>query len=39
VGIPDFMIKEEAGYFIRDCKLARHATEDKHPEIPRQLQV
>ncbi|MFZ3136546.1 MAG: TM0106 family RecB-like putative nuclease [Thermodesulfovibrionales bacterium] len=39
VGIPDFMIKEGAGYFIRDCKMARHATEDKHPEIPRQLQI
>jgi predicted RecB family nuclease len=39
VGIPDLMIKEGAGYFIRDCKIARHATEDKHPEIPRQLQI
>jgi predicted RecB family nuclease len=39
VGIPDFMIKEGAGYLIRDCKIARHATEDKHPEIPRQLQI
>jgi uncharacterized protein len=39
VGIPDFMIKEGAGYFIRDCKIARHATEDRHPEIPRQLQI
>jgi predicted RecB family nuclease len=39
VGIPDFMIKEGADYFIRDCKIARHATEDKHPEIPRQLQI
>lgn len=39
VGIPDFLIKEGAGYFIRDCKIARHATEDKHPEIPRQLQI
>jgi len=39
VGIPDFIIKEGAGYFIRDCKIAQHATEDKHPEIPRQLQI
>lgn len=39
VGIPDFMIKEGTGYFIRDCKMARHATEDRHPEIPRQLQI
>ncbi len=33
VGIPDFMIKESAGYVIRDCKLARHASETEHPEI------
>jgi len=39
VGIPDFMIKEGAAYSIRDCKIARHATEDRHPEIPRQLQI
>ncbi len=39
VGIPDFMIKVPEGYVIRDCKLARHATEKDHPEIPRQLQV
>jgi predicted RecB family nuclease len=25
VGIPDFMIKEGAGYFIRDCKIARQS--------------
>jgi len=39
VGIPDFIIKEGSGYFIRDCKIARHTTEDRHPEIPRQLQI
>jgi len=39
VGIPDFMIKEPQGYVIRDCKLARHATEKDHPEILRQLQM
>ena len=39
VGIPDLMIKEPKGYVIRDCKLARHATESRHPEILRQLQV
>ncbi len=39
VGIPDFMIQEGTGYLIRDCKIARHATEDRHPEIPRQLQI
>lgn len=39
IGIPDFIINEGEGYFIRDCKIVRHATEDKHPEILRQLQV
>lgn len=39
VGIPDFIIKEKEGYFIRDCKLSRHATEKEHPEILYQLQV
>jgi len=39
VGIPDFIIKEKEGYFIRDCKLSRHATEKEHPEILCQLQV
>lgn len=39
VGIPDFMINEPQGYVIRDCKLARHATEKDHPEILRQLQM
>ena len=38
-GIPDFLIKDGTDYFIRDCKLARHATEKDHPEIIRQLQV
>ncbi len=39
VGIPDFLIKDPQGYVIRDCKLARHATESRHPEILRQLQL
>lgn len=39
VGIPDFMIKEGAGYFIRDCKMARNVSEKDHPEIARQLQI
>ncbi|MFI5294395.1 MAG: TM0106 family RecB-like putative nuclease [Thermodesulfovibrionales bacterium] len=39
VGIPDFLIKEGEGYLVRDCKLARHASEKDHPEIPRQLQI
>lgn len=39
VGIPDIMIYEGFGYTIRDCKLARHAEEKRHPEILYQLQV
>jgi uncharacterized protein len=39
VGIPDFIIKEGNRYLIRDCKIARHVTEDRHIEIRRQLQV
>ena len=39
IGIPDIMIYENSSYSIRDCKLARHADEKKHPEILAQLQV
>ena len=39
IGIPDILIYENSGYVIRDCKLARHADEKKHPEIVFQLQV
>jgi len=39
VGIPDIMIYENSSYIIRDCKLARHADEKKHPEVLAQLQV
>jgi len=39
VGIPDIMIYEDVGYVIRDCKLARHADDKRHPEILLQLQV
>ncbi len=39
IGIPDIMIYENSSYIIRDCKLARHADEKKHPEILAQLQV
>ncbi len=39
IGIPDIMIYENSSYTIRDCKLARHADEKKHPEIFAQLQV
>ncbi len=39
IGIPDVMIYEDSSYVIRDCKLARHADEKKHPEILAQLQI
>ncbi len=39
VGIPDFMIWDETGYVIRDCKISRHIDEARHPEIPRQMQT
>ena len=38
-GIPDVMIYQNSGYIIRDCKLARHVDEERHPEILYQLQV
>jgi len=39
IGIPDFLIKEEENYFIRECKIARRTSEKDHPEIARQLQI
>jgi len=39
IGIPDIMLHEDSAYIIRDCKLARHADEKRHPEILAQLQV
>jgi predicted RecB family nuclease len=39
VGRPDFFIREEDGYLIRDCKLSRRFNEDDHPEIFRQLEL
>jgi predicted RecB family nuclease len=39
VGRPDFFIRENAGYVIRDCKLSRRFNEDDHPEIFRQLEL
>lgn len=38
-GIPDFMIRNEDSYRIRDCKLSRSMRGDRHPEIVRQLQT
>ncbi|MHC2994005.1 MAG: TM0106 family RecB-like putative nuclease [Candidatus Atribacteria bacterium] len=39
IGIPDFLIYEEGGYQIRDCKLARHVDDKKHQEIIAQIKV
>lgn len=39
IGIPDIMIYNNSSYTIRDCKLARHADDKRHPEILAQLQV
>ncbi len=35
MGQPDFLIHEDEGYIIRDCKLSRRV--DDHPEIVKQL--
>ena len=39
VGIPDFLVRDGAAYRVRDCKLALHADEERHPEILRQLEL
>lgn len=39
IGIPDIMIYQYPSYIIRDCKLARHADDRRHPEILVQLQA
>jgi predicted RecB family nuclease len=39
VGVPDFFIREDDGYLIRDCKLARRFNEKDHAEIFRQLEL
>jgi len=39
VGIPDFLIYEEGGYQIRDCKLAQHVDDKRHQEIIAQIKV
>lgn len=38
-GVPDFFIREDGGYLIRDCKLSRRFNEEDHPEIFRQLEL
>lgn len=37
VGAPDFLIRTEAGYIIRDSNLSRRVNEKEHPEIIAQL--
>lgn len=39
IGAPDFLIKDDAGYRIRDVKLSRRITEKDHPEIIFQLGI
>jgi uncharacterized protein len=38
-GQPDFLIYQDGGYIIRDCKLARRINEDDHPDIIAQLDL
>ncbi|MGA9184089.1 MAG: TM0106 family RecB-like putative nuclease [Candidatus Acidiferrales bacterium] len=38
-GSPDFLIRADGGYAIRDAKMARRIDEANHPEILMQLQV
>ena len=38
-GIPDFLIRSDDGYVIRDCKLARKADDKHHTEILLQLEL
>ena len=38
-GRPDFLIKDEIGYRIRDSKISRRITQKDHPEIILQLQT
>jgi predicted RecB family nuclease len=39
VGLPDFLIRTDSGYTIRDSKLSRRIDEKNHPEILLQLQL
>jgi predicted RecB family nuclease len=39
VGEPDFMIRDQGSYLIRDSKISRRITEKDHPEILRQLEI
>ena len=39
LGEPDFLIRQDEGYAIRDSKISRRITEKDHPEILRQLEI
>lgn len=39
VGEPDYLLHDETGYAVRDSKVARHITEDRHPEILRGTEI
>ena len=39
VGEPDFLIRGDDGYVVRDAKISRRITEGDHPEILRQLEL
>lgn len=38
-GQPDFLIRKDGGYLIRDCKLSRRINTVDHPDIIAQLQL
>src|SRR5688572_4908170 len=38
-GVPDFLIKDNLGYRIRDSKMSRRITQKDHPEIILQMQT
>jgi predicted RecB family nuclease len=39
LGEPDFLIRQQDGYIVRDSKISRRITEKDHPEILRQLEI
>ncbi|MFC1548140.1 TM0106 family RecB-like putative nuclease [Candidatus Neomarinimicrobiota bacterium] len=39
VGLPDFLIKTDDGYAVRDVKMSRRINEKDHPEIIQQLHL
>lgn len=39
VGVPDFLIRKNGSYLIRDSKISRRINDRDHPEIIRQLEL